>query len=58
MCNFSDLHLMSKLDIRRNTRQTAIAPYGPDQTVVKLDNPLSLIADDVVTGFKLELAKI
>jgi len=32
--------------------------YQADQTVVKLDNPLSLIADDVVTGFKLELAKI
>jgi len=32
--------------------------YQDNQPVVKLGIPLSLIADDVVTGFKLELAKI
>ena len=32
--------------------------YQADQPVVKLDSPLSLTADEVVTGFKLELAKI
>jgi len=32
--------------------------YQADQPVVNLDNPLSLTADEVVTGFKLELTKI
>ncbi len=32
--------------------------YQANQPVVKLDSPLSLTADEVVTGFKLELAKI
>ena len=32
--------------------------YQANQPVVNLDSPLSLTADEVVTGFKLELAKI